>query len=231
MDKHQLLTDEELAMLRTWETMKTLPPANTCAAPCPSSPKPVAASQAPDTRSPHRRLPIAFPAPLHPGRGGPRRAAHRRADHYRAGFAPSARLATRRKRPCFAPKTREYEVYSLSLGGLIVASLPDAFAKGDPLSGYLRIEDLPPLAMTGTPSGTWMPIHIAMTGPSSSGWARRIRNNCGTGSSSATRTPSSRPIRVTKDNRGARLPCLFPRRSIRDRQLPGSRTPHRHPAS
>ena len=44
----------------------------------------------------------------------------------------------------------EYEVYSLSLGGLIVAGLPDAFAKGDPLGGYLRIEDLPPLAMTGT---------------------------------------------------------------------------------
>ena len=44
----------------------------------------------------------------------------------------------------------EYEVHSLSLGGLIVAGLPDAFAKGDPLGGYLRIEDLPPLAMTGT---------------------------------------------------------------------------------
>ena len=31
-----------------------------------------------------------------------------------------------------------------------MAGLPDAFAKGDPLGGYLRIEDLPPLAMTGT---------------------------------------------------------------------------------
>ena len=44
----------------------------------------------------------------------------------------------------------EYEVHSLSLGGLIVAGLPPTLAKGDRLHGTLGIEGLPPLALSGT---------------------------------------------------------------------------------
>lgn len=38
----------------------------------------------------------------------------------------------------------EYEVHSLSLGGLIVAGLPPTLTKGDRLHGTLGIEGLPP---------------------------------------------------------------------------------------
>ena len=44
----------------------------------------------------------------------------------------------------------EYEVHSLSLGGLIVAALPPTLTKGDRLHGTLGIEGLPPLALNGT---------------------------------------------------------------------------------
>ncbi|WP_310598361.1 PilZ domain-containing protein [Aeromonas aquatica] len=44
----------------------------------------------------------------------------------------------------------DYVVHSLSLGGLIVEGLPPALAKGDPLSGTLCIEGLSPLPLTGT---------------------------------------------------------------------------------
>ncbi|MGE6168190.1 PilZ domain-containing protein [Aeromonas media] len=44
----------------------------------------------------------------------------------------------------------EYEVHSLSLGGLIVAGLPPTLAKGDRLHGTLGIEGLPPLTLSGT---------------------------------------------------------------------------------
>ena len=44
----------------------------------------------------------------------------------------------------------EYEVHSLSLGGLIVAGLPPTLSKGDRLHGTLGIEGLPPLTLTGT---------------------------------------------------------------------------------
>ena len=44
----------------------------------------------------------------------------------------------------------EYEVHSLSLGGLIVAGLPPTLTKGDRLHGTLGIEGLPPLALSGT---------------------------------------------------------------------------------
>ena len=113
----------------TWETMKTLPPANTCAAPPAPSLQSLLQRAKPLTlRSPHRRLPIAFPAPLHPGGGGPRRAAHRRADHYRAGFAPSARLATRRKGRALHRRRGVRGIQPL-LGGLIVAGLPDSLPR------------------------------------------------------------------------------------------------------
>lgn len=44
----------------------------------------------------------------------------------------------------------EYGVHSLSVEGLIVEGLPPPLAKGDPLAGTLHIEGLPPLPLTGT---------------------------------------------------------------------------------
>lgn len=44
----------------------------------------------------------------------------------------------------------EYSVHSLSVGGLIVEKLPATLVKGDSLDGQLRIEALPPLPLTGT---------------------------------------------------------------------------------
>lgn len=43
-----------------------------------------------------------------------------------------------------------YEVHSLSVGGLIVRGLPPALAKGNALEGELLIEGLPSLPLTGT---------------------------------------------------------------------------------
>jgi hypothetical protein len=133
------------------------------------------------------------------------------------------------KRPCSAPKTPSTR-YTASPWRSHRGRLAGLSAKGDPLADTFASRISLPGHEQAPSSGTWMPIN-------NHDWAvqfrlgKEIRNNCGTGSSSATRTPSSRPIRVTKDNRGARLPCLFPRRSIRGRQLPGFRTQHRHPAS
>ena len=228
MDKHQLLTDEELAMLRDLGNDEDIATSQYPRHPAPSSPKPVAAGQALTLEARIAGYQLRFPLPLHPGRGGPRRAASPRrplpswvrpicapgdstkgrALHRRRGVRGIQPLPWRSHRGRLAGRLCQGEIH-----------LADTFASGSPRA-----------AMTGTLVRHVDANPIAMTGPSSSGWARRIRNNCGTGSSSATRTPSSRPIRVTKDNR-AWLPCLFPRRSIRDRQLPGSRTPHRHPAS
>ncbi len=150
MDKHQLLTDEELAMLRdlgndeditTSQYLRgTLPlPLQSLlqrAKPLTLEARiagyqlrfPLHCTQAEEG---HTELRIAAPTITELG-----------SPHLRAWrFDETAVLCT---------EDAEYEVYSLSLGGLIVAGLPDAFAKGDPLGGYLRIEDLPPLAMTGT---------------------------------------------------------------------------------
>ncbi|MBV7436460.1 PilZ domain-containing protein [Aeromonas sp. sif2416] len=44
----------------------------------------------------------------------------------------------------------DYSVHSLSVGGLIVEGLPAALTKGDALNGSLQIEGLPPLPLSGT---------------------------------------------------------------------------------
>ncbi|AXA99766.1 MULTISPECIES: PilZ domain-containing protein [Aeromonas] len=150
MDKHQLLTDEELAMLRdlgndediaTSQYLRgTLPlPLQSLlqrAKPLTLEARiagyqlrfPLHCTQAEEG---HTELRIAAPTITELG-------------------SPHLRAWRLDEKAVLCTEDAEYEVYSLSLGGLIVADLPDAFAKGDPLGGYLRIEDLPPLAMTGT---------------------------------------------------------------------------------
>ncbi|MFQ2546996.1 PilZ domain-containing protein [Aeromonas caviae] len=150
MDKHQLLTDEELAMLRdlgndediaTSQYLRgTLPlPLQSLlqrAKPLTLEARiagyqlrfPLHCTQAEEG---HTELRIATPTITELG-------------------SPHLRAWRLDEKAVLCTEDAEYEVYSLSLGGLIVAGLPDSFAKGDPLGGYLRIEDLPPLAMTGT---------------------------------------------------------------------------------
>ncbi len=150
MDKHQLLTDEELAMLRdlgndediaTSQYLRgTLPlPLQSLlqrAKPLTLEARiagyqlrfPLHCTQAEEG---HTELRIAAPTITELG-------------------SPHLRAWRLDEKAVLCTEDAEYEVYSLSLGGLIVAGLPDSFAKGDPLGGYLRIEDLPPLAMTGT---------------------------------------------------------------------------------
>ncbi|MFQ2779533.1 PilZ domain-containing protein [Aeromonas caviae] len=150
MDKHQLLTDEELAMLRdlgndediaTSQYLRgTLPlPLQSLlqrAKPLTLEARiagyqlrfPLHCTQAEEG---HTELRIAAPTITELG-------------------SPHLRAWRLDEKAVLCTEDAEYEVYSLSLGGLIVADLPDAFVKGDPLGGYLRIEDLPPLAMTGT---------------------------------------------------------------------------------
>ncbi|MEJ6017777.1 PilZ domain-containing protein [Aeromonas caviae] len=150
MDKHQLLTDEELAMLRdlgndediaTSQYLRgTLPlPLQSLlqrAKPLTLEARiagyqlrfPLHCTQAEEG---HTELRIAAPTITELG-------------------SPHLRAWRLDEKAVLCTEDAEYEVYNLSLGGLIVAGLPDSFAKGDPLGGYLRIEDLPPLAMTGT---------------------------------------------------------------------------------
>ena len=150
MDKHQLLTDEELAMLRdlgndediaTSQYLRgTLPlPLQSLlqrAKPLTLEARiagyqlrfPLHCTQAEEG---HTELRIAAPTITELG-------------------SPHLRAWRLDEKAVLCTEDAEYEVYSLSLGGLIVAGLPDSSAKGDPLVGYLRIEDLPPLAMTGT---------------------------------------------------------------------------------
>ncbi|MBL0551928.1 PilZ domain-containing protein [Aeromonas caviae] len=127
MDKHQLLTDEELAMLRDLGNDEDIATSQYLRGTLPLPLQSLLQRAKPLT------LEARIAAPTITELGSP---------HLRAWrLDEKAVLCT---------EDAEYEVYSLSLGGLIVAGLPDAFAKGDPLGGYLRIEDLPPLAMTGT---------------------------------------------------------------------------------
>ncbi len=150
MDKHQLLTDEELAILRdlgndediaTSQYLRgTLPlPLQSLlqrAKPLTLEARiagyqlrfPLHCTQAEEG---HTELRIAAPTITELG-------------------SPHLRAWRLDEKAVLCTEDAEYEVYSLSLGGLIVAGLPDSFAKGDPLGGYLRIEGLPPLTMTGT---------------------------------------------------------------------------------
>ncbi|MFM4958263.1 MULTISPECIES: PilZ domain-containing protein [Aeromonas] len=150
MDKHQLLTDEELAMLRDLGNDEDIATSQYLRGTLPLPLQSLLQRAKPLTleariagyqlRFPlhctqveegHAELRIAAPTITELG-------------------SPHLRAWRLDEKAVLCTEDAEYEVYSLSLGGLIVAGLPDAFAKGDPLGGYLRIEDLPPLAMTGT---------------------------------------------------------------------------------
>ncbi|MFQ2614910.1 MULTISPECIES: PilZ domain-containing protein [Aeromonas] len=150
MDKHQLLTDEELAMLRdlgndediaTSQYLRGILPLPLQSLLQRAKPLtleariagyqlrfPLHCTQAEEG---HTELRIAAPTITELG-------------------SPHLRAWRLDEKAVLCTEDAEYEVYSLSLGGLIVAGLPDSSAKGDPLGGYLRIEGLPPLAMTGT---------------------------------------------------------------------------------
>lgn len=149
MDKHQLLTDEELAMLRDLGNAEdmtasqflhgnlSLPLQSLLQRATPLTLEARIAGH--QLRFPlhctlaaegHAELRIAAPAITE--LGSPHRRAWRLEEH--------AMLRT---------GETEYEVHSLSLGGLIVAGLPASLTKGTPLNGTLCIAGLPPLTMAG----------------------------------------------------------------------------------
>ncbi|WP_439831696.1 PilZ domain-containing protein [Aeromonas caviae] len=150
MDKHQLLTDEELAMLRDLGNDEDIATSQYLRGTLPlplqsllQRAKPLTLEariagyqlrfplHCPQAEEGHTELRIAAPTITELG-------------------SPHLRAWRLDEKAVLCTEDAEYEVYSLSLGGLIVAGLPDSFAKGDPLGGYLRIEGLPPLTMTGT---------------------------------------------------------------------------------
>ncbi|BBS18268.1 PilZ domain-containing protein [Aeromonas caviae] len=150
MDKHQLLTDEELAMLRDLGNDEDIATSQYLRGPLPLPLQSLLQRAKPLTLE-ARIAGYQLRFPLH--------CTQAEEDHAELRIAaptitelgsPHLRAWRLDEKAVLCTEDAEYEVYSLSLGGLIVAGLPDAFAKGDPLGGYLRIEDLPPLAMTGT---------------------------------------------------------------------------------
>ena len=54
------------------------------------------------------------------------------------------------EKACLQTANGDYSVHSLSVDGLIVEDLPPTLVKGDALNGSLQIEGLPPLPLTGT---------------------------------------------------------------------------------
>ena len=186
MDKHHFLTDEELAMLRDLGNDEDIATSQYLRG---TLPLPLQSllqrANTSDTPKPASPATTAFPAPLHPGRGGPRRScASPRRPLQGAGFAPSARLATRRKGRALHRRRGVRGIQPLPWRSL---SWPACrtLCQGRSTWRIPSHRGSPSLAMTGTSSGTWMPINITMTGPSSSGWAREDQEHCGTGSSSA----------------------------------------------
>ena len=150
MDKHQLLTDEELAMLRDLGNDEDIATSQYLRGPLPLPLQSLLQRAKPLTlEARFAGHQLRFPLRFTQGDDGfvePRIAAPTITEL----GSPHLRAWRLDEKAVLCTEDAEYEVYSLSLGGLIVAGLPDAFAKGDPLGGYLRIEDLPPLAMTGT---------------------------------------------------------------------------------
>lgn len=150
MDKHQLLTDEELAMLRDLDNAEdmtasqylhgnlSLPLQSLLQRATPLTLEARIAGH--QLRFPlhctlasegHAELRIAAPAITELG-------------------SPHLRAWRLEERAMLRTRDTEYELYSLSLGGLIVAGLPVSMVKGDTLNGTLCIAELPPLAMAGT---------------------------------------------------------------------------------
>ncbi|MDX7715442.1 PilZ domain-containing protein [Aeromonas caviae] len=150
MDKHQLLTDEELAMLRDLGNDEDIATSQYLRGTLPLPLQSLLQRAKPLTLE-ARIAGYQLRFPLHCTQAEERHAELRIAAPTITELgSPHLRAWRLDEKAVLCTEDAEYEVYSLSLGGLIVAGLPDAFAKGDPLGGYLRIEDLPPLAMTGT---------------------------------------------------------------------------------
>ena len=150
MDKHQLLTDEELAMLRDLGNAEDM-----------------TASQflhgnlsLPLQSLLQRATPLTLEAriaghqlrfPLHCTLAAEGLAELRIAAPTITELgSPHLRAWRLDEKAVLCTEDAEYEVYSLSLGGLIVAGLPVSMIKGDTLNGTLCIEGLSPLAMTGS---------------------------------------------------------------------------------
>ncbi|MFM5277891.1 PilZ domain-containing protein [Aeromonas caviae] len=150
MDKHQLLTDEELAMLRDLGNDEDIATSQYLRGTLPLPLQSLLQRAKPLTLE-ARIAGYQLRFPLHCTQAEEGHAEQRIAAPTITELgSPHLRAWRLDEKAVLCTEDAEYEVYSLSLGGLIVAGLPDAFAKGDPLGGYLRIEDLPPLAMTGT---------------------------------------------------------------------------------
>lgn len=150
MDKHQLLTDEELAMLRDLGNDEDIATSQYLRGTLPLPLQSLLQRAKPLTLE-ARIAGYQLRFPLHCTQAEEGHAQLRIvAPTITELGSPHLRAWRLDEKAVLCTEDAEYEVYSLSLGGLIVAGLPDAFAKGDPLGGYLRIEDLPPLAMTGT---------------------------------------------------------------------------------
>lgn len=150
MDKHQLLTDEELAMLRDLGNDEDIATSQYLRGTLPLPLQSLLQRAKPLTLE-ARIAGYQLRFPLHCTQAEESHAELRIAAPTITELgSPHLRAWRLDEKAVLCTEDAEYEVYSLSLGGLIVAGLPDSFAKGDPLGGYLRIEDLPPLAMTGT---------------------------------------------------------------------------------
>ena len=150
MDKHQLLTDEELAMLRDLGNDEDIATSQYLRGPLPLPLQSLLQRAKPLTLE-ARIAGYQLRFPLHCTQAEEGHAELRIAAPTITELgSPHLRAWRLDEKAVLCTEDAEYEVYSLSLGGLIVAGLPDSSAKGDPLGGYLRIEDLPPLAMTGT---------------------------------------------------------------------------------
>ena len=150
MDKHQLLTDEELAMLRDLGNAEDM-----------------TASQflhgnlsLPLQSLLQRATPLTLEAriaghqlrfPLHCTLAAEGLAELRIAAPTITELgSPHLRAWRLDEKAVLCTEDAEYEAYSLSLGGLIVAGLPVSMIKGDTLNGTLCIEGLPHLTMAGT---------------------------------------------------------------------------------
>ncbi|MFQ2431627.1 PilZ domain-containing protein [Aeromonas caviae] len=150
MDKHQLLTDEELAMLRDLGNDEDIATSQYLRGTLPLPLQSLLQRAKPLTLE-ARIAGYQLRFPLHCTQAEEGHAELRIAAPTITELgSPHLRAWRLDEKAVLCTEDAEYEVYSLSLGGLIVAGLPDSFAKGDPLGGYLHIEDLPPLAMTGT---------------------------------------------------------------------------------
>ncbi|QXW30581.1 PilZ domain-containing protein [Aeromonas sanarellii] len=150
MDKHQLLTDEELAMLRDLGKSEDQAAGQFLRGNLPLPMQSLLQRATPLTLE-ARIAGHQLRFPLHCTQAAEGHAELRIAAPTITELgSPHLRAWRLEKHAVLRSGDTEYEVHSLSLGGLIVAGLPASMVRGDPLNGTLCIEGLSPLAMTGS---------------------------------------------------------------------------------